>query len=129
MKNLINPLMLAGQGYLVDLNVTVQPATVQITFFPALMPGSEEQDARSDQVILECTLSPHLAQGLQRINRWCPINQGVSVHFEALYQQIAASYWGQNSEDPLAIVMLKGELIDIKHWRHDSAALQFISAG
>lgn len=127
MQQVVNSFILSGQGYLVDLDMTVNPVQAQITFFPEWTDSDKSND-RPDQVILECTVQTDLAQRLQRLNRRRPIDQGVKVRFNAIYRQLAASFWGQHSEDPRHILMLKGELMKIKHWRQDNAALQFRTA-
>lgn len=121
--SMMSGLALAGQGYLLDLDMTLTPAKAIIAVLPSAS-QAEEHSSHPDQVILECDVAPELTAELARLNRCYPVSEGVQVRFSACYDRFGACHAGQHEADPTNLLTLKSRLMQVSAWRQDSRALQ-----
>jgi hypothetical protein len=104
-----NKFYLNGIGQLHSIEVTDQRATVCIAVQDTIS-GDAGNGDQPDQITLECQVSRHLIQRLQRLKRGGRLWEGMTVRFRAIYDRFGFRHAGQCLGDPLNLLGFQCQL-------------------
>lgn len=108
---------LTGYGYVQDMDLTGEVATLRIEVTSLLQDASE---TLKDQIIIECKALPRLKKRLGYLDRQYPAKEGVTAWFQVVYHRLDSCQVKKptNPHSPL-ILKFSGELQAIEHWLRD----------
>lgn len=112
MKRLFN-FYLKGVGYLRSVELTSMHATACIEVSDERIRGEAKKSSKPDQIILECQIPTRLKQKLQRLQYRCQTEESMAVRFRAIYDRFGVCHTGQDPDEPLNLLNLQCQLINI----------------
>lgn len=103
---------LKGVGRLRSIELTENQATACIEVSDEVVKG-DAIGSNPDQIILECQIPAHLKKKLQRLKHRCQTLEGMAIRFRAIYDRFGVCHTGQDCDEPLNLLNLQCQLINI----------------
>lgn len=108
---------LSGYGYVQDINLTGEVATLRIEV-TSLSPDASE--TLKDQIIIECKVLPRLKKRLEYLDSQYPAQAGVTAWFQVVFHRVEFCQPKKPAEKGSPhLLKLKGELQAIENWLRD----------